>query len=213
MQIQDLVLIDGVRTPMAEFNGPFADVSAIELGALAAKALFERTGVDPGGDRPHGGRQRPADLGRRDLRRPPRRPQGRRAEGGSGADREPPLRFRHSGDRLRVASHPRRRGAGLSRRWHGEHDAGAAPGPRSAQGAAARQRQARRPALGVADGSVLRLLHGADLEQPGARLSDLARGAGRLRGLEPGQGGRRHGGGQTRGRDRARSRSARASAR
>ena len=47
MNIQDLVLIDGVRTPMAEFNGPFADLSAIELGARAAKALFERTGVDP----------------------------------------------------------------------------------------------------------------------------------------------------------------------
>ncbi len=45
--IQDLVLIDGVRTPMAEFNGPFADLSAIELGARAAKALFERTGIDP----------------------------------------------------------------------------------------------------------------------------------------------------------------------
>jgi acetyl-CoA acetyltransferase family protein len=48
MQVQDLVLIDGVRTPMAEFNGPFADLSAIELGARAAKALFERTGIDPG---------------------------------------------------------------------------------------------------------------------------------------------------------------------
>ena len=47
MQVQDLVLIDGVRTPMAEFNGPFADLSAIELGARAAQALFERTGVDP----------------------------------------------------------------------------------------------------------------------------------------------------------------------
>jgi acetyl-CoA acetyltransferase family protein len=47
MEIQDLVLIDGVRTPMAEFNGPFTELSAIELGARAAKALFERTGVDP----------------------------------------------------------------------------------------------------------------------------------------------------------------------
>ena len=47
MQVQDLVLIDGVRTPMAEFNGPFADLSAIELGARAARALFERSGVDP----------------------------------------------------------------------------------------------------------------------------------------------------------------------
>ena len=47
MQTQDLVLIDGVRTPMAEFNGPFSDISAIELGARAAQALFERTGIDP----------------------------------------------------------------------------------------------------------------------------------------------------------------------
>ncbi len=47
MEIRDLVLIDGVRTPMADLNGPFAEVSALELGARAAKALFERTGVDP----------------------------------------------------------------------------------------------------------------------------------------------------------------------
>ncbi len=47
MQIRDLVLIDGVRTPMAEVNGPFAGLSAIELGARAAVSLFERTGFDP----------------------------------------------------------------------------------------------------------------------------------------------------------------------
>lgn len=47
MQVTDLVLVDGVRTPMAEFNGSFADLTAIDLGAHAAKALFERTGVDP----------------------------------------------------------------------------------------------------------------------------------------------------------------------
>ena len=47
MQIQDLVIVDGVRTPMAEFNGSFAGVSAIDLGVHAAKALFERTGVAP----------------------------------------------------------------------------------------------------------------------------------------------------------------------
>ena len=45
--IRDLVLLDGVRTPMAEFNESFAEVSAIDLGAHAAKALFARTGVDP----------------------------------------------------------------------------------------------------------------------------------------------------------------------
>jgi acetyl-CoA acetyltransferase family protein len=47
MQIQDLVLVDGVRTPMAALNGSFADVTAIDLGAHAARALFERTGVAP----------------------------------------------------------------------------------------------------------------------------------------------------------------------
>ncbi len=47
MDIRDLVLIDGVRTPMAEFLGPFSDISANDLGVKAAVALFERTGLDP----------------------------------------------------------------------------------------------------------------------------------------------------------------------
>ncbi len=47
MEIRDLVLIDGVRTPMADFLGPFSDLSANELGAHAARALFARTGLDP----------------------------------------------------------------------------------------------------------------------------------------------------------------------
>jgi acetyl-CoA acetyltransferase family protein len=47
MNIEDLVLVDGVRTPMAEYNGSFAEISAIDLGAHAARALFERTGIAP----------------------------------------------------------------------------------------------------------------------------------------------------------------------
>ncbi len=47
MEVADLVLVDGVRTPMAEFNGPFEGTSAIELGAHAAKVLLERAGVNP----------------------------------------------------------------------------------------------------------------------------------------------------------------------
>ena len=43
----DLVLVDGVRTPMGELSGAFSDLSAIDLGAHAARALFERTGIDP----------------------------------------------------------------------------------------------------------------------------------------------------------------------
>jgi acetyl-CoA acetyltransferase family protein len=47
MEPRDLVLVDGVRTPMAEYNGSFAEISAIDLGAHAARALFERVGLDP----------------------------------------------------------------------------------------------------------------------------------------------------------------------
>jgi len=47
MEIRDLVLVGGVRTPMGEFNGSLAGESAIDLGVHAAKALFERSGVSP----------------------------------------------------------------------------------------------------------------------------------------------------------------------
>src|SRR5260370_37764220 len=47
MEIRDLVLVDGVRTPMAEYNGALAELSAIDLAAHAAKALFAKTGVEP----------------------------------------------------------------------------------------------------------------------------------------------------------------------
>ena len=46
MKIQDLVLVDGVRTPMGEFGGSLAPVTANDLGAHAAKALLERLGVE-----------------------------------------------------------------------------------------------------------------------------------------------------------------------
>jgi acetyl-CoA acetyltransferase family protein len=42
---KDLVLLDGVRTPMAEFCGSFARLSAIDLGAHAARAVLENAGV------------------------------------------------------------------------------------------------------------------------------------------------------------------------
>jgi len=47
MKTEDLVLVDGVRTPMAEYNGSFAEISAIDLAVHAARALFERTGIAP----------------------------------------------------------------------------------------------------------------------------------------------------------------------
>ena len=48
MEIRDLVLLGGARTPMVEYNGRFAGLSALELGALAAKAALERPGTAPG---------------------------------------------------------------------------------------------------------------------------------------------------------------------
>ena len=45
---QDVVILGGARTAMAEYVGAFKDVSALELGAHAARAALERTGVPPG---------------------------------------------------------------------------------------------------------------------------------------------------------------------
>ncbi|MBZ0112434.1 MAG: thiolase family protein [Thermoanaerobaculia bacterium] len=42
---KSLVLLDGVRTPMGSFGGGLASLTANELGALAARAALERSGV------------------------------------------------------------------------------------------------------------------------------------------------------------------------
>ncbi|MBL8148441.1 MAG: acetyl-CoA C-acetyltransferase [Blastocatellia bacterium] len=43
----DLFIIGGARTPMAEYTGAFKNFTANELGAFAARAAFERTGIKP----------------------------------------------------------------------------------------------------------------------------------------------------------------------
>ena len=43
----DVVIVGGARTPMAEYVGAFRDVSAIDLGAHAARGALERSGVSP----------------------------------------------------------------------------------------------------------------------------------------------------------------------
>jgi acetyl-CoA acetyltransferase family protein len=43
----DVFVIGGARTPMTDYVGALKDVSAIELGAIAARGAFERTGVRP----------------------------------------------------------------------------------------------------------------------------------------------------------------------
>ena len=46
--MKEIVILDGVRTPMAEYNGAFADTSAIELAAVASKEALSRAGTEPG---------------------------------------------------------------------------------------------------------------------------------------------------------------------
>jgi acetyl-CoA acetyltransferase family protein len=43
----DVFILGGARTPMGEYNGKLKDLSAIELGAIAARAAMERTRVRP----------------------------------------------------------------------------------------------------------------------------------------------------------------------
>jgi acetyl-CoA C-acetyltransferase len=42
-----IVLVDGARTPVGSFGGVFKDVPGYELGATAARAALERSGVAP----------------------------------------------------------------------------------------------------------------------------------------------------------------------
>jgi acetyl-CoA acetyltransferase family protein len=44
---EDVVILGGARTPMAEYVGALKDVSALELGAHAARAALERSAVRP----------------------------------------------------------------------------------------------------------------------------------------------------------------------
>ena len=44
----EIVILEGARTPMAEYNGAFAGVTAIDLGVHAARAALERSGTEPG---------------------------------------------------------------------------------------------------------------------------------------------------------------------
>jgi acetyl-CoA C-acetyltransferase len=41
----DVWLLDGVRTPMIDYNGAFAQLSPTDMGIKVARAIFERTGM------------------------------------------------------------------------------------------------------------------------------------------------------------------------
>jgi acetyl-CoA acetyltransferase family protein len=42
--MKDIVIVDGARTPMAEYNGHFSDISAIDLASIAAREALSRSG-------------------------------------------------------------------------------------------------------------------------------------------------------------------------
>src|SRR4249919_158989 len=45
--MNEIFILGGARTPMADYTGKLKNFSAIELGAIAARAAMERTGVKP----------------------------------------------------------------------------------------------------------------------------------------------------------------------
>ena len=45
--MRDVFIAGGARTPMTEYVGALKDVSALELGAIASRAAFQKTGVKP----------------------------------------------------------------------------------------------------------------------------------------------------------------------
>jgi acetyl-CoA acetyltransferase family protein len=43
----DVLIVGGARTPMTEYVGALKDISALDLGAIAARGAFAKTGVQP----------------------------------------------------------------------------------------------------------------------------------------------------------------------
>jgi acetyl-CoA C-acetyltransferase len=47
MEIKEVVILSAVRTPIGGFGGVFKEVSAVELGAVVARAALKRAGLPP----------------------------------------------------------------------------------------------------------------------------------------------------------------------
>ena len=46
--MKEVFIVGGARTPMTEYVGALRDLSALELGAIAARAAMSKSGVEPG---------------------------------------------------------------------------------------------------------------------------------------------------------------------
>jgi acetyl-CoA acetyltransferase family protein len=45
--MNEVLILGGARTPMTDYTGSLKDLSALELGAIASRSAFEKTGVKP----------------------------------------------------------------------------------------------------------------------------------------------------------------------
>src|SRR5205085_8825497 len=45
--MKDIIIVNGARTPMTEYNGHFSDISAIDLAVIAAKEALSRSNIAP----------------------------------------------------------------------------------------------------------------------------------------------------------------------
>src|SRR6186997_3440752 len=43
----DVLIVGGARTPMTDYVGALKDLSALELGAIAARGAFDKYGIKP----------------------------------------------------------------------------------------------------------------------------------------------------------------------
>ncbi len=45
--MDDVVIVAAARTPVGKFQGAFAEISAVELGAIAVREVMRRAGIEP----------------------------------------------------------------------------------------------------------------------------------------------------------------------
>jgi acetyl-CoA C-acetyltransferase len=45
--MKEAVILSAARTPVGRFLGVFKDLSAVDLGVIAARAAIERAGIEP----------------------------------------------------------------------------------------------------------------------------------------------------------------------
>ncbi|MBV8675210.1 MAG: acetyl-CoA C-acyltransferase, partial [Acidobacteriaceae bacterium] len=46
-QLEEIVIVSAVRTPVGKFQGAFSDLSATQLGAVVVREAVKRAGIEP----------------------------------------------------------------------------------------------------------------------------------------------------------------------